>query len=442
MGSRKGTSQPAEVAASQATWGPASGFSLLVRSVGSLPAEHAGWAVLWSAAGHAACSLVSRCGPVGIRGENWDVWMHPKEKQQSSDVAESHTGARPRRRPVRPRDPKPAKQYALGVKLRDLALVLGVTLASSTHALAEGKGNAWSRTTTPAEGESAPIGQYTSGCLQGAAELPLDGSGFQVMHPSRRRYFGHPDLVSFVQRLAGALREAKFADLMVGDLSQPRGGPAPGGHSSHQTGLDVDLWYWSPDAAENRALTTEERESTHARSVLDGKTSSIRDRFSSRVLTLLRLAAEDAHVERIFVHPIIKRDACKGATGDRKWLRKLRPWYGHDDHFHVRLSCPDGAQDCIAQTPTPRGDGCGDLDWWFSDEARGDRKKGRATYQAKVGKAPGMPAQCKELLDQPARTAAAPKPPSHSGSDASDKPTSAASDEAPPLRAASVGASL
>jgi len=117
----------------------------------------------------------------------------------------------------------------------------------------------------------------------------------------------------------------------------------------------------------------------------------------------LRLTANDAHVSRIFVHPIIKRDACNAETGDRTWLRKLRPWFGHDDHFHVRLLCPAEAPDCVSQAPVPAGDGCKELDWWFSPEAQEDRKKGQAKYQAKVGKAPGMPAECKALLDKPGK---------------------------------------
>jgi penicillin-insensitive murein endopeptidase len=142
---------------------------------------------------------------------------------------------------------------------------------------------------------------------------------------------------------------------------------------------------------------------------------------------MLRLAAEDAHVERIFVHPIIKRDACKSTQGDRGWLHKLRPWYGHDDHFHVRLECPAGATDCVAQTPSPRGDGCAELDWWFSPEADEDRKKGRATYQAKVGKAPGMPEQCKAMLSKPAR-AGQHRAALESGGERGQKPLEAAGD--------------
>jgi penicillin-insensitive murein DD-endopeptidase len=225
---------------------------------------------------------------------------------------------------------------------------------------------------------------------------------------------------------------------MVGDLSQPRGGPAPGGHSSHQTGLDVDLWFWMPDAAGKRTLTRDERESIQARSVLDGgKTKGIRAQWSARVLTMLHKTADDGRVERIFVNPVIKRDACKSETGDRTWLRK---WYGHDDHFHVRLECPDGATDCTRQTPTPRGDGCAELDWWFGPEANEDRKKGQATYQAKVGKAPGMPAECTALLAQsgkgaPPRAAAKPQP-------AAQRDASKAGNEAEPLQASEAGASL
>lgn len=315
------------------------------------------------------------------------------------------------------------------MQLRDLAWF--VCLTATSPALAEGKSNAWSQVKTPATGAARPIGQYTSGCLAGGAELPLDGAGYQVMHPGRVRYFGHPDLVSFIGDLGNALRAAALGDLMVGDLSQPRGGPAPGGHSSHQTGLDVDLWYWLPDAANKRTLTREERETTKARSVLDPKTQTIGKPWSARVLTMLHKTADDGRVERIFVHPIIKRDACAvSEKDDRAWLRKVRPWFGHDDHFHVRLECPAGATDCVVQAPVPAGDGCAELDWWFSPAAQEDRKKGLVKYQAKVGKAPGMPAQCKTLLEK------APQKPEASLADAAVKPPLADAAAKPPLRAA------
>ena len=264
---------------------------------------------------------------------------------------------------------------------------------------AEPPPNRWALVTTPAKGAPRSLGEYSSGCLRGAAKLELNGPGYQVMHPSRTRYFGHPDLVDFVRKLGQQLHTAQQADLMVGDLSQPRGGPAPGGHSSHQTGLDVDLWYWQPKAAERGPLSRAERETIKARSVLNGKIGDVQAQLASRVMTMLHLAANDARVTRIFVHPIIKRRLCADATGDRAWLEKIRPWYGHDDHFHVRLACPAGEAGCIAQSPVPAGDGCAELDWWFSKDKEEDRNKGRATYQSKVGKAPSMPAACGKLLE-------------------------------------------
>ena len=63
---------------------------------------------------------------------------------------------------------------------------------------------------------------------------------------------------------------------------------------------------------------------------------------------------------RVFVAAPIKKALCEASgPGDRGWLRKVRPWYGHRDHLHVRLNCPNGASGCAAQRPPPPGDGCG-----------------------------------------------------------------------------------
>ena len=51
----------------------------------------------------------------------------------------------------------------------------------------------------------------------------------------------------------------------------------------------------------------------------------------------------DARVNRIFVTPPVKLQMCADAGRDRAWLRKIRPWWNHHDHFHVRLNCPAGA---------------------------------------------------------------------------------------------------
>ncbi|WP_339642344.1 penicillin-insensitive murein endopeptidase, partial [Jannaschia helgolandensis] len=46
---------------------------------------------------------------------------------------------------------------------------------------------------------------------------------------------------------------------------------------------------------------------------------------------------------------------------------KVRPWYGHHEHIHVRISCPDGARGCENQAPPPPGDGCAEAQAWVDD---------------------------------------------------------------------------
>jgi penicillin-insensitive murein endopeptidase len=224
-------------------------------------------------------------------------------------------------------------------------------------------------TATPAPGPGQPIGSYSKGCLAGAVEMPADGPGWQVMRPSRNRAWGHPVLIAFLQRLAAAGETAGWRGLLIGDLAQPRGGPMLTGHASHQLGIEGDIWLTPmPD----RRLTAVERDEVSATSVVAESGQDIDPAvWRPKHRKLLELAARDPAVDRIFVNPAIKRALCREAQGDRYWLRRIRPWFGHSYHFHVRLPCPPGAAQCLNQAPLPPGDGCGaDLAWWFTPEAR------------------------------------------------------------------------
>jgi penicillin-insensitive murein endopeptidase len=101
------------------------------------------------------------------------------------------------------------------------------------------RAQAFSRFRSPVGGAGQVVGGTSNGCLLGAARLPASGPGFEVLHLGRHRYYGHPDLVAFVRRLGLQARRKKLGPLLIGDLSQPRGGPTPSGHRSHQSGLDV-----------------------------------------------------------------------------------------------------------------------------------------------------------------------------------------------------------
>jgi penicillin-insensitive murein endopeptidase len=220
-----------------------------------------------------------------------------------------------------------------------------------------------------------------------------------VLHLDRHRRFGHPSLVAYIRRLAVAAKRAKLPPLLIGDLSQPRGGPTPTGHRSHQSGLDVDIGFTAFPFMARRKLTSVERETLFPPAVVDLRTGSFTSAYNPGVERLIALAAKDPAVNRIFVHPAVKRQLCATPAPRRPpWLRLVRPWWGHHDHLHVRLSCPAASTDCKPQDPLPPGDGCGELAWWFSREASKSRTA-RTEIESAEPKLPApMPASCEQLL--------------------------------------------
>jgi penicillin-insensitive murein endopeptidase len=211
----------------------------------------------------------------------------------------------------------------------------------------------------------APYGGYSKGCLAGGAQLVETGPTWQAMRLSRNRNWGHPEVIDYIQRLSARVaRETSWNGLYVGDISQPRGGPMLTGHRSHQIGLDVDIWM---RPARNLGLSRTDRENISSISMRRAKGAFTNDDWTRDHHKVLRAAASDPRVARIFVFPGAKVRMCNDETGDRSYLRKIRPWYGHHYHFHVRLSCPPGATGCVNQAPIPPGDGCADAQQWVND---------------------------------------------------------------------------
>lgn len=221
----------------------------------------------------------------------------------------------------------------------------------------------------PAPMQPQAIGSYAKGCLAGGEALPANGPGWQTMRLSRNRYWGHPVLIDFIKKLANdATTKDGWPGLLVGDLNQPRGGPMGSGHASHQSGLDVDIWL---KPMPKKILTNKERENVSAVSMKKSRSEINPKRWTTKHAKLIRRAALDERVARIFIHPSIKKQMCDWSEEqkDRSWLRKLRPWYGHHYHFHVRLKCPAGDSGCKNQSAPPPGPGCGEkLAWWLSDK--------------------------------------------------------------------------
>lgn len=254
---------------------------------------------------------------------------------------------------------------------------------------------------TPANMAARSIGTYAKGCLAGAQALPVNGPDWQVMRLSRNRNWGNPKLIGLLERLAKDAHDKDgWNGLLVGDISQPRGGPMLTGHASHQIGLDADIWLMQmPD----RMLTREEREKISPKLVVKDRKEMDYSVWTEAHARLIKRAASYPEVARIFVHPPIKRELCRWATGDRSWLAKVRPYYGHNYHFHIRIHCPNGG--CKDQwTPNPKdGTGCGEeLAYWYSDAPWKPPKP--AKPGAKPPKPPkpltitGLPAECRSVV--------------------------------------------
>jgi len=209
------------------------------------------------------------------------------------------------------------------------------------------------------------IGFYSRGCLAGAVALPETGATWQAMRLSRNRNWGTPELISFLQDLSRfAATQPGWQGLYIGDLGQPRGGPALTGHASHQVGLDADIWMRAPDRLN---LTRAERESISSTLMARNSGAYTNAAWTPQHEAILRHAAQDPRVERIFIFPGAKVAMCANTTGDRSWLSKIRPLGGHDTHFHVRLACPAGDPSCVTQDPVPPGDGCAEAQQWVDN---------------------------------------------------------------------------
>jgi penicillin-insensitive murein endopeptidase len=259
----------------------------------------------------------------------------------------------------------------------------------------------------PSLGKAIAIGYYPRGCLQGGVALPTTGPTWQVMRLSRDRNWGHPDLVKFLERFAPLVAKATgWNGILIGDMAQPRGGPLPFGHKSHQTGLDVDVWFMPmPD----RVMSKQERENIIASKVVAADGKHVDDKsWSPADAAFIRTAAEQPEVERVLVNAAVKKELCRvESKNDQSWMSKVRPWYGHDDHIHVRLKCPTDSPDCRAQPPVPGGDGCDkSLDHWFADWIL--RLKIPEFGGSSSGlKLKDLPSACTALLNAPANPVSA-----------------------------------
>lgn len=241
------------------------------------------------------------------------------------------------------------------------------------------------------------MGKYTAGCLFHGKELAINGKGWQAMRLSRKRYFGHPIMIDYIKELAGKVKDRGYPDLLIGDISRQKGGPFRRGHRSHQIGLDADVWFLQPK--KNQKLSKRDRERLSATQFVTSRNKNLKLKktWTRRHSEILRIAADDDRVSRIFVNAAIKKHLCSEYP-QANWLHKIRPWWSHRDHFHVRLHCPKGSTNCIPQPAVAdETNGCDEtLAWWFSDEADKEWRKMLADKSPYVE--PELPEQCVAYL--------------------------------------------
>jgi penicillin-insensitive murein DD-endopeptidase len=254
------------------------------------------------------------------------------------------------------------------------------------------------RKTQPAALPAESIGFYSKGCLAGAEALPINGDTWQVMRLSRNRNWGNPVLIKFLEHLSAKVHaEAGWPGLLIGDMSQPRGGPMFTGHASHQIGLDADIWL---TPMPHRILSRNEREEMSATNMVAANRRDIDPTvWTPHHLEVIRAVATEPQIERIFVNAAIKKALCREAKGNRDWLWKVRPMYGHDYHFHLRMKCPPGNTACTPQEPPPETDGCGhELDYWFSDAVLHPKPEPTPPKPKPPLTLADLPAACKQVL--------------------------------------------
>lgn len=252
----------------------------------------------------------------------------------------------------------------------------------------------------PAATAAQSIGFYSKGCFAGGVAIPMDGPTWEVMRPSRNRRWGHPAMIAVIEKLSRDAAADGWPGLLIGDISQPRGGPMMTGHASHQIGLDADIWLTPMPSS---PLSVAQRETKSATLMVDEKTHLVKDAlWTPAHARLLKRAASYPEVERILVNPGIKKKLCDTVKGDRDWLRKIRPFWGHDYHFHMRIGCQPGSPNCKAQEATPADDGCGKpLAWWFTEEPWRPNKNPDAPKARDLMTMANLPKECRAVLDAP-----------------------------------------
>ncbi len=257
----------------------------------------------------------------------------------------------------------------------------------------------FARKPTPFPGPARSIGFYSHGCLAGAAPLPINGPAWQVMRLSRNRNWGNPKLIAFLERFANNAKKVGWNGLLVGDMSQPRGGPMLSGHASHQVGLDADIWF---TPMPNHVLSREEREFTSATQMVARKSARRRSQgVDARTYRARPDRSAGSRRRRASSSMRRSRKRCAArlgriATGCPRCGRGGGTITISTSASPVRRAAPSASR---SRRPGP-GDGCGhELDFWFKESTLHPKPPLVPPKPKPPLTLAGLPPACRQVVD-------------------------------------------
>ncbi|MFO0644805.1 MAG: penicillin-insensitive murein endopeptidase [Polyangiales bacterium] len=237
------------------------------------------------------------------------------------------------------------------------ALLLGASVDAQTHGDApRARGRATQRRPSrPRLPPSASLGWANSGTLVHGRHL-AEGDGVRFM-PGRVLHWGTEELVALLERVGASMRRRFGVRITVGDLSAEHGGPI-GHHRSHQSGRDADVGFYArlwTARGPGASVELDDYVSFDANGrSLDGR--YVFDTARNWALLEALLTERRVGVERIFISAPLRarllayarEHGVASSVINEAALTLLQPRRvsPHDNHFHVRIECPDGDNQC------------------------------------------------------------------------------------------------
>lgn len=211
---------------------------------------------------------------------------------------------------------------------------------------------------TPPPPPTLSVGFANNGGLMHGRRLE-EGPSVRYL-PNRPLHWGTDELVGLLQRVARSLHGRFALKLTVGDLSAREGGLV-GQHRSHQSGRDADLAFFmraAPARGSDRPGRNVDPDDYY---IFTGDGRSLNgayvfDDARNWALVAALLTDRTVRIERIFVSSplrarLLRQARAVGASDALVNLAantlvqpaNVQP---HNNHFHVRIACPDGDRQC------------------------------------------------------------------------------------------------